>query len=496
VEEGYMNNVIRDVVFRTNGEMYIGVVGSVRSGKSMFIRKFIQTKVLPYVESEDLKHKIIDELPQSAEGKAIMTVEPKFVPSTPVQITVEENLKLNIRLVDCVGYIIESAKGYNNEDGTPRLVRTPWFSDNIAFEEAATIGTQKVISNHSHIGILMTSDGSFGEFKRHEYEKVETNLVNELKSLNKPFVIVLNTAEPNSNATNKLISDLETKYNVTVVAVNVMDLNERDIDKILNESLNEFDISKLDIKVPTWMSALEEDNQKKKMFNDAISTVTGEYRKFKDVKNIKDKLSECELFSRVEISNVDSGTGEVEITIDCKEEVYDEILGDILGEAIDDKGQFLTLLQDFVKAKREYDKLASAIEMVKATGYGIANPDVLDMELKTPEVIKQGSRYGIKLRAIAPSIHMIKVEVESSFEPIIGTEEQSKKLIGKMMEDYDKNPNAMWNSEIFGRKLSEVVNDGIKAKLYLIPENVQSKVREALEKIVNKGKGGILAIIL
>lgn len=491
-----MSNVIRDVVYRTNGEMYIGVVGSVRSGKSMFIRKFIQTKVLPLVDSEDLKHKIIDELPQSAEGKAIMTVEPKFVPSTPIQITVDDNLKLNARLVDCVGYIIESAKGYMNEDGTPRLVRTPWFSDNIAFEEAATIGTQKVISNHSHIGILMTSDGSFGEFSRNEYERVEERLVEELKELNKPFVIVLNTTSPNSNNARHLAEDMTNKYGVEVVPVNVMDLTERDIDNILRESLNEFDISKLELKVPTWISALDDSNRYKSEFNALIESITGEYRKFKEASAIRDNLSTYPALKRVEISNIDSGTGVVEITVEFQDGIYDEILSDILGGDIDDKGQFITLLQNFVRAKNEYDKISTALETVRATGYGIATPTTEDMALDTPEIIKQGSRYGIKLRAMAPSIHMIKVNVESSFEPIIGTEEQSKKLLEKIMEEYDEDPNAIWNSEIFGRKLSDVVNDGVKAKLYLFPENLQYKMIESLEKILNKGKGGILVIML
>jgi len=491
-----MNNVIKDVGYRTNGELYIGVVGSVRSGKSMFIRKFIQTKILPFVEDEEIKNKILDELPQSAEGRTIMTVEPKFVPSTPVQITVDDDLKLNIRMVDCVGYIIESAKGYVNEDGSPRLVKTPWFNENIAFEEAATIGTQKVITNHSHIGILMTSDGSFGEFQRFEYEKVEERIVAEMNELNKPYVIVLNTTEPNSDDVKKLVSHLQEKYNVGVIPINVMDLSNADIDKVLSEALNEFPISKLEMKVPNWMNALDDSLSTKSVFNDAISNVTQNYRKFKDVQNIKSTLSECELFSQVEITNLNSSTGEVEITIDCKDEIYDKVLEEILGKNIDDKGEFIIMLQAFVKAKGEYDKIAQALEMVKLTGYGIATPDVLDMTLDTPEVIKQGSRYGIKLRAIAPSIHLVKVEVESTFEPIIGTEEQSKKLLEKIMSDYDNDPNAMWNSEIFGRRLSEVVNDGIKAKLYLVPENIQSKVKEGLEKIVNKGRGGILAIIL
>lgn len=491
-----MNKVIKDVASRTNGELYIGVVGSVRSGKSMFIRKFIQTKVLPYVDSDDLKNKITDELPQSAEGKAIMTVEPKFVPSTPVQINIEENINLNIRLVDCVGYIIESAKGYENEDGSPRLVKTPWFTDNIAFSDAATIGTQKVINNHSHIGIVMTSDGSFGEFTREEYAKVEEGIIEELKKLNKPFVIILNTTEPNSEKTIKLVNELEEKYNVSVLPVNVKELSDKDIDTILSQALNEFEIKDMSLNVPDWMKVISDDNPYKMEFNDVINEVTTSYRKFKDAKKILDKLSECSLFERVEITNLDSGSGVVEFTIACKDEIYDDIVNSILGEAVNDKSEYLLLLQKFVKAKEEYDKLESALEMVKATGYGIAMPSVTDMVLDKPTVVKQGSRYGVKLRAIAPSIHMIKVNVESTFEPIIGTEEQSQKLIEKMMDSIDNNPEAMWEQEIFGRKLSEIVNDGVKAKIYLLPENMQEKLKESLEKVVNKNKGGIIAIVL
>lgn len=490
------DNIIRDVVFRTNGEMYIGVVGAVRSGKSMFIRKFIETKVLPYVEEDEVKNKIIDDLPQSAEGKAIMTVEPKFVPSNTANIIVDDGLNLSVRLVDCVGYVIPSAKGYINEDDTPRLVRTPWFSENIPFEEAASIGTKKVIENHSNIGILITSDGSFGEFSRHDYEKVEEQLIEELKSLEKPFVIVLNTAVPNSEATKALKNNLLNKYNVSVVVVNVAELNNEDINQILKEALSEFDISKLDIKIPTWISALDNNHQIKSEFNEVIENVTGEYRKFKHVNELRDKLSECKLFESVNINSLDNGTGEVELEINCNDELYNGILEEMIGDVINDKGKFITFLQESITAKKEYEIYKTAIESVKATGYGIAVPRLEDMVLDTPEVIKQGTRYGVKLKALAPSVHMIKVDVESSFEPIIGSEEQSKKLIEKIMEDYEGDPTGIWNLEIFGRKLSEVVNDGIKAKLYLVPESCQYKFKESLEKIVNKGRGGILAFIL
>lgn len=489
------DSIIRNVVYRTNGEMYIGVVGSVRSGKSLFIRKFIENKVLPYVGPE-LKNNIIDDLPQSAEGRTIMTVEPKFVPANPANITIDKDLKMNIRLVDCVGYIIPSSKGYKNDDQTPRLVRTPWFSENIPFEEAASIGTKKVIENHSHIGILMTSDGSFGEFTRADYEAVEEQLVDELINLDKPFVIVLNTAEVNSEKTKALVNDLMDKYQVGVIAVDVYNLSNADIDRILKEALNEFDISKLDIKIPSWLTALNDSHKAKMEFNEAIADVTGEFRKFKYVNLIKDKLSECELFESVNLTNLDSGTGEVVIEITLSDDLYNGIVEEIIGDAINDRGKFIELLQDATMAQKEYGNYRSALEAVKNTGYGIAIPQVENMVLDTPEVIKQGSRYGIRLRAQAPSIHMIKVDVESAFEPIIGSEEQSKKLLEKMLTDYESNPNEIWNSEIFGRKLSEVVNDGIKAKIYMLPENVQYKIRESLEKIVNKGRGGIIAIIL
>lgn len=490
-----MSDIIRNVVYRTNGEMFIGVVGSVRSGKSLFIRKFIEKKVLPRVSGE-LRNEIIDDLPQSAEGRTIMTVEPKFVPANPANITVDEGLNLSVRLVDCVGYIIPSAKGYMNEDETPRLVRTPWFSENIPFEEAASIGTKKVIENHTNIGILITSDGSFGDFRRADYEDVEERLVEELKNFGKPFVIVLNSTEANGARAKRLAEELSAKYEVGVLPIDAINLSDADIDRILKEALNEFDISKLDIRIPNWLSVLDDEHHVKKEFNEVLANVTGEFRKFKHAETIREKLAECPLFESVNITSLDSGTGEVVMEITCGDDLYNGIVEEIIGDAINDRGKFIELLQSSKLAKRVFDQYKSALDQVKTTGYGIACPAVEEMVLDTPQIIRQGSRYGIKLRAIAPSIHMIKVEVESCFEPIIGSEEQSKQLLDKIMKDYDENPEGIWNSEIFGRKLSEVVNDGIRAKLFLLPENVQYKFRESLEKVVNKGRGGIIAFIL
>lgn len=490
-----MNDIIRNVVYRTNGEMFIGVVGSVRSGKSLFIRRFIEKKVLPFV-SPELRNEIIDDLPQSAEGRTIMTVEPKFVPANPANIKVAGDLNLSVRLVDCVGYIIPSAKGYMNEDQSPRLVRTPWFSENIPFEEAASIGTKKVIENHTNIGIMVTSDGSFGEFKRSDYEDVEERLVAELKNYGKPFVIVLNTAEANGAGAKRLAEDLSAKYEVGVLPIDVMNMSDADIDRILKEALNEFDISKLDIRIPNWLSVLEDEHPVKKQFNEVIGNVTGEFRKFKHAEMIREKLAECPLFESVNITSLDSGTGEVVIEISCSDELYNGIVEEIIGDAINDRGKFIELLQSSKQAKLLFDQYKTALDQVKATGYGIACPSVEEMVLDSPQIIRQGSRYGIRLRALAPSIHMVKVDVESCFEPIIGSEEQSKQLLDKIMKDYETEPAGIWNSEIFGRKLSEVVNDGIRAKLFLLPENVQYKFRETLEKVVNKGRGGIIVFIL
>ena len=330
-----------------------------------------------------------------------MTVEPKFVPANTANIIIDKDLKLSVRLVDCVGYIIPSARGYMNEDATPRLVKTPWFSENIPFEEAATIGTKKVIENHTHIGILMTSDGSFGEFSRPEYERVEERLVEELKNLDKPFVIVVNSATAGSEETKALVEDLINKYEVGVIAVNVASLSNSDIDKILHEALNEFDIAKLDIKIPSWITVLDDRHPVKAEVNATIADVTGEFRKFKHVQLIREKLAECELFEKVDIASLDSGSGEVEIEISCSDDLYNRIVAEIIGDAINDRGKFIELLQDATLARREYENYKGALEAVKATGYGIAIPQIENMSLETPEVIKQGSRYGIRLRAVA-----------------------------------------------------------------------------------------------
>lgn len=490
------DNIIRDVITRTSGELYLGVVGSVRSGKSTFIRKFMELKVLPYVNDKTIYKKVLDELPQSGDGRSIMTVEPKFVPSDQVKITIDQDVSFQARLVDCVGYIIPNATGYLNDDGTARVVQTPWFNDGIPFNEAATLGTKKVIEDHANIGIVVTSDGSFGEFKREEYATVEEKIITELKELNKPFIIILNTTKPNEAETISLVEELSHKYDNAVVAINVNAMTEEDLDLIMKEVLNEFDITELLVKVPNWIEVLNDDITYKKDFNNLIAATTANYRKLKDVFAIQETLKISELFNKVEISNIEPSTGVVEINISCDDALYKDLIEELLGTKIENKGHFMKLLQDYKQAMYLYDKLGNSLETVKERGYDIVIPKVKEMILEKPEIIKQGSRYGIKVKAIAPAVALTELKIESTFEPIIGSEHQAEALINHMLEKSENNIDELWNSEIFGRKLCDVIKDGIYAKTNAIEDQTLYKFKEALEKVVNQGRGGVIAIII
>lgn len=490
------DNIIRDVITRTSGELFLGVVGSVRSGKSTFIRRFMELKVLPYVQDKDLYKRVLDELPQSSEGRTIMTVEPKFVPSDTMKVTVDNDISFNARLVDCVGYVIPSATGYLNEDGTSRMVQTPWFSEDIPFNEAASLGTKKVIESHANIGIVVTSDGSFGEFKRHEYEVVEEKIIDELKTLNKPFIIVVNTIKPNSEDTINLVNELKTKYDNAVVAIDVKNMTENDVNMILKEVLNEFDINELSVHVPSYIDVLDDDVSFKQKFNVLINDTTANYRKLKDVFKIQDSLKESELFENVEISDLDPATGHVEINITCSEDLFKSLIEEVIGETIDNKGNFMKLLQNYKKAVNVYQKLGNSLDIVRERGYDIAVPKIGEMRLDKPELIKQGSRYGIKIKAIAPAVCLTEVNIESTFEPIIGSEAQAEALINHMLEKSENNIEELWNSEIFGRKLCDVINDGIFSKTNSLSDETLIKFKEGLEKVVNHGHGGVIALII
>lgn len=480
------------IVKRCQGECYIGIVGPVRSGKSTFITKFMENKILPLISDDFLKNKILDELPQTSKGKNIMTVEPKFVPNNAITVNFGD-IQMNVRLVDSVGYIIPNATGYYDDNG-PKLVKTPWFDEAIPFKEAAEIGTKKVITNHSNIGILVTSDGSFNEFERNDYASVEELIVNELKALKKPFVIVLNTLDPTSENAIKLKDSMEKKYGVSVIAVNVLNMDSNDIDKILKEALNEFELKELNIMLPQYISVLNDNNKYKKDLLDIVNNASKKYNKYKDVENIKNSLIETNMFVDVKVELQDMGSGIANITLELDDKIFNELIESFIGHLILEKHELITILEEYSELKKGYVGIKRALDESMATGYGISYPEVSEMKLLEPVVTESNGRFGVKLKAIAPSIHMIRVDVESTFEPIIGSYEQSQTLINSLMTSDDLTE--VWNKEIFGRKLSELVNDGIKSKINLVPDKAKRKLQETLEKIVNTGSGGLIAIIL
>ena len=486
--------IIKSITERTGGDLYLGVVGAVRTGKSTFIKKFIENLVVPNIEDEYEKKRCLDEIPQSAQGKMIMTTEPKFVPSNAASINIDE-FSCNVRLVDCVGYVIEGAKGYEDENG-PRMVRTPWYDEEIPFIEAAEIGTEKVIRDHSSIGIVVTTDGSFGEISRSNYVDAETRIVNELKEIGKPFIVILNSAHPTLPETERLAEKLKDEYRVPVLPLSIEGMSEKDVYSVLRESLYEFPVTEVKVNMPDWIACLNPNNSLKSEYIEKIRESVVEVDKLRDIEHITSHFENCEKIKKAYISNVDTSTGIVTINLEAPDSLYDEVLKETMGISVRSKADLLMLFQDYNEAKVEYDQIKSALQMVRTTGYGVACPTLKDMKLETPEVVKQGARYGIKLKAVAPSIHMIRVDVESTFEPIIGTELQSKQLIDYLMKDKDTDPGAIWKSEIFGRSIDNIVKEGIQAKLSLTPENARYKLQQTLTKLVNKGSGNLFAIVI
>ena len=485
-------DVIKSISKRCGGDIYLGVVGAVRTGKSTFIKKSMESMVIPNIPDEYERKRTLDELPQSAAGKTIMTTEPKFVPATATKIQIDD-FEAAIRMVDCVGYVIDAAKGYEDENG-PRMVMTPWYSDPIPFVEAAELGTEKVIKEHSTIGIVVTTDGSIGEIPRNEYVNAEETVIKELKEIGKPFIVVLNSVHPMLPDTEKLANKLKDEYNVPIIPVSVENMTDRDMYNILKEALYEFPIDKVKINMPEWIAILHKQHYIKTEYINRIRESVIEINKLKDIDNITDGFKNCEFIEKSYISDVDTSTGEVTIQLDAPSGLYSKVLNEIIGTDISSKANLLSMFQELNEAKKEYDQIKGALKMVKQTGYGIASPTLSDMKLETPEIIKQGGRYGVKLKARAPSIHMIKVDVESTFEPIIGSEIQSKELINYLTQD--NNGEDIWKSEIFGRSLDVIVQEGIQAKLSMMPDNIRYKLGTTLTKVINKGSNNMIAIVL
>ena len=481
--------IIKNIAQRTGGDIYLGVVGAVRTGKSTFIKKMVETLVVPYIEDEYEKKRTLDEIPQSAAGKTIMTTEPKFIPNRAAKVKIDD-FDCNIRLVDCVGFVIDNAKGATDENG-PRMVKTPWYDEEIPFTEAAEIGTEKVIKDHSTIGIVVTTDGSIGEFNRSDYLEAENRVIEELKDIGKPFIVLLNTTHPTL-----LAESLREEYSVPVLPINIDAMNEREMTTILREALYEFPILEVQVNMPEWIAILNHDNPIKKVYIEAIKNSVVEVDKLRDIEHITDHFRDYEEIEKAYLSNVDPATGIVTINLEAPNDLYNQALKEIVKIDVTSKASLLSLFQEYEEAKREYDQIKYALKMVKQTGYGVATPSLNDMKLETPEIIKQGPRYGVKLKAIAPSIHMIRVDVNSTFEPIIGSETQSKELIDYLMRDYEHNPSEIWKSEIFGRSLDNIVQEGIQSKIAMMPDNIRYKLQQTLTKVVNKGSSNMIAIVL
>lgn len=488
-------SIISSIAKRGNGEIYLGVVGAVRTGKSTFIKRFIENLVVPNITDDFDKKKCLDEIPQSAEGKTIMTTEPKFVPSNGATIKVDA-FETNIKLVDCVGYIIPGSNGYEDEDGNPRMVKTPWFPDAVPFAEAAEIGTQKVIKDHSTIGILVTTDGSFGEIPRDNYVDAEQKIVGELKEIGKPFIVILNTIHPTNTETTELVRGLQDSYDVPVMAINVENMNELEIMNILKEALYEFPVLDILVNMPEWVHVLPNNNEIKMHYLDKIKESVISVEKLKDVDYILSHFEDSPYISKSYISELDTASGVITVTIESPNELYNETLKSLMGESATTKAGLLKIFATYKENKEETDSIRAALKQAKTTGYGIVYPTLKDMKLDTPEIVKQGSRYGVKLKALASSIHLMKVDVESTFEPIIGSEMQSKELINYLMKDYETDPGSIWKSEIFGRSLEVIVQEGIQAKLNMMPDNTRFKLSNTVTKIVNKGSNNLIAIVL
>lgn len=489
------NNILRDIAERTGGDIYLGVVGPVRTGKSTFIKRFMDLLVLPNIKDIYDKQRAKDELPQSGAGKTITTTEPKFVPNEAIEINLRSGANLKVRLIDCVGYAVEGALGYL-EDDEPRMVKTPWLDYEIPFEEAAEIGTRKVIADHSTIGLVVVTDGSISDIPREKYEPAEERVISELKELDKPFIVLLNSTQPYAKETMELADELASKYQVAVVPIDAAQASTDDLYGVLEEVLYEFPVQEVNVRLPRWVDELDEDFWLRDKLESSIRGILNNVRKVRDIDNAVEKISDINEVAYVNMEEMNLGTGTASLEVAIPDELFYTVIAELSGFQVEGTHDILRLMKDLSVAKREYDKVAPALEEVKETGYGVVTPSLDEMLLEEPELIRQGSRFGVRLKARAPSLHVVRADITTEITPIIGTEKQCEELVRYMLDEFEEDPTKIWQSNIFGKSLHDLVREGIQNKLHRMPEHAQVKLQDTLQRIVNEGSGGLICIII
>ena len=489
-------NIYKDIATRTSGDIYVGVVGPVRVGKSTFITRFMEEFVIPKIANSNSKACAIDELPQSADGTTIMTTQPKFVPAESVEVQIAGNIKMNVKMIDCVGYLIDGANGHM-QDGKPRMVRTPWSKEAMPFEDAAEYGTQKVVKDHSTIAILMTTDGSFGDIPRENFVPVENRLVRELREYQKPFVMVVNSKNPNAESTKELVKSLEKKHNVGVVALDATTMEEKEVEEVFEKMLNEFALVGIELKMPKWLTALPFASEIINEISKELIKVGNGIEKIGDFDKKTVMFADSERFEPLMFSGVELGKGKILFDLVPKENLFYEVLSSECGMEIKNDFDLVSKMKVLSVAKQKYDKMKDALDQVEETGYGVVIPDVSEMRFEEPEIVKQGAgRYGVRLRATAPSLHIMRVDVESEISPMVGSEKQSQDLVEYLSEQGKNSPNGIWEANMFGKSMHQLMTEGLSGKINAMPVEAQKKMRKTLTRIVNEGKGGIICILL
>jgi stage IV sporulation protein A len=488
-------NIYESIAERTQGDIYIGVVGPVRTGKSTFIKRFMDLMVIPNVENNHVKERVRDELPQSGSGRTITTTEPKFVPADAVEVTLPDNTHFKVRMVDCVGYMVENAIGHLEND-LPRMVNTPWYEERIPFIQAAEVGTRKVITDHSTIGILVTTDGSIGEIAREAFIPAEERVVKELSELEKPFVIVLNSISPEEQSVQELRNLLEDKYRVPVIAANCAKMSIGLLNKILYQVLNQFPAVEIGFHLPGFIEGLPKDHRIKATIINGIKDWCKDFNTVKDIKDTVACLADGEIVKNVSIKEMNLGTGSIEVVLEPVDGLFYQVISEITECEIENDSQFFPLIKELATAKRAYDKLAPAILQVENTGYGIVQPKLSEMTLEEPEIFKQGNKFGVRLKAKAPSLHIIKTDVTTEISPVVGSFRQSEDLVEYLLSEFESDPSKIWDTNIFGKSLYEMVAEQMETKLANVPENIRTKVQKSLEKVSNEGKEYMICIVL